>query len=148
VTEKPRLLVIEREAVAANQVRHRLAESFELVIARTVSKARVLLREQSFAGVYVDADQLCAVRLAGMQVQADEILDAAHDFSADLIVMGSRGQTGLARFFAGSVARRVRLGAKCSVLIARGSAHVAHDRGHPEPLVAPTAGAPGSAATR
>ncbi len=52
---------------------------------------------------------------------AEEILTAAHDFAADLIVVGSRGQTGAARFFAGSVARRVLLGAKCSVLIARGS---------------------------
>lgn len=57
---------------------------------------------------------------------ADEILAAAHDFAADLIVVGSRGQTGLARFFAGSIARRVLRGAKCSVLIARGSAQVLH----------------------
>ena len=58
---------------------------------------------------------------------AEEILDAAHAFAADLIVMGSRGQTGVARFFAGSVARRVLLGAKCSVLIARGTAKIVHD---------------------
>jgi len=59
---------------------------------------------------------------------ADEILAAAHDFAADLVVVGSRGQTGLTRFFAGSVARRVLLGAKCSVLVARGSAKVVSDR--------------------
>jgi nucleotide-binding universal stress UspA family protein len=59
---------------------------------------------------------------------ATEILVAAHDFAADLIVMGSRGQTGLARFFAGSVARRVLQRATCSVLIARGSAAIVHDR--------------------
>ncbi len=59
---------------------------------------------------------------------AEEILGAAHAFGADLIVMGSRGQTGLARFFAGSVARRVLLGAKCSVLIARGTAQLTRDR--------------------
>lgn len=59
---------------------------------------------------------------------AEEILGAANDFDADLIVVGSRGQTGLARFFAGSVARRVLLDATCSVLIARGSAAVVHDR--------------------
>ena len=79
MTEKPRLLVIERDSVAANQVRNRLSESFDLVVARTVSKALVLLREQVFTGVYVDADQLSAVRLAGVQVQADEILDAIAD---------------------------------------------------------------------
>ena len=59
---------------------------------------------------------------------AGEILAAAHDFAADLIVMGSRGQTGLARFFAGSVAREVLFGARCSVLIARGSAQLVRDR--------------------
>ncbi len=59
---------------------------------------------------------------------ATEILVAAHDFAADLIVMGSRGQTGLARFFAGSVARRVLQRATCSVLIARGSPVIVHDR--------------------
>jgi len=64
---------------------------------------------------------------------ADQILAAAHDFNADLIVVGSRGHTGLARIFAGSVARQVLLGAKCSVLIARGSAAIVHDR-EPAPL--------------
>jgi nucleotide-binding universal stress UspA family protein len=59
---------------------------------------------------------------------ADEILAAAHEFAADLIVVGSRGQTGLARFFAGSVARRVLRGATCSVLIARGTARLVRDQ--------------------
>ena len=59
---------------------------------------------------------------------ADEILAAAHEFAADLIVVGSRGQTGLARFFAGSIARRVLRGATCSVLIARGTARLVRDQ--------------------
>lgn len=60
---------------------------------------------------------------------AEQILAAAHDFAADLIIVGSRGQTGLARLFAGSVARRVLLEARCSVLVARGSAQlVSNDR--------------------
>ncbi|HEV2249361.1 MAG TPA: universal stress protein [Candidatus Limnocylindria bacterium] len=58
---------------------------------------------------------------------ADEVLAAAHEFAADLIVVGSRGQTGLARFFAGSVARRVLMRASCSVLIARGSARLVRE---------------------
>lgn len=53
---------------------------------------------------------------------ANEILAAAKDFAADLIVVGSRGYTGVTRFFAGSVARQVVLDATCSVLIVRGSA--------------------------
>lgn len=58
---------------------------------------------------------------------ADQILSAAHDFAADLIVVGSRGQTGFARIFAGSVARRVLLETRCSVLVARGSAQLVRD---------------------
>ena len=58
---------------------------------------------------------------------ADEILAAANDFAADLVVVGSRGQTGLARFFAGSVARRVLAGARCSVLVAHGTARLVRD---------------------
>ena len=65
---------------------------------------------------------------------AGEILAAAHDFAADLIVVGSRGQTGLARFFAGSVAREVLFGARCSVLIARGSAPLMRDGEQTTPL--------------
>jgi two-component system, sensor histidine kinase SagS len=79
VAEKPRLLVIERDAPTESMVRQRLATSFELVVARTVAKAIVLLREQTFAGVYIDSDQLAALRLAGVQVQSDEILDAIAD---------------------------------------------------------------------
>lgn len=77
--EKPRLLFIERDAHASHEVRDRLSGSFDLVPARTVSKAIVLLREQEFAGVYVDSESLDAVRVAGVQVQSDEILDAIAD---------------------------------------------------------------------
>ena len=44
-----------------------------------MSRALVLLREQEFAGVYVDTAQLSAVRWAGVLIQADEILDAIAD---------------------------------------------------------------------
>ena len=68
--------------------------------------------------------------------------DATQAFGADLIVTGSRGQTGLARFFAGSVARRVLLGAKRPVRIARASAQLARDRDRTSPSVLTPAGAP------
>jgi nucleotide-binding universal stress UspA family protein len=48
-----------------------------------------------------------------------EILAEAGDWSADLIVIGTRGQTGLARLLHGSVARKILEHAPCSVLIAR-----------------------------
>lgn len=50
---------------------------------------------------------------------AHEIVRAASDWKADLIVMGSRGRTGLARLLLGSVARKVVEHAPCSVLIKR-----------------------------
>ncbi|MBW3625768.1 MAG: universal stress protein [Armatimonadetes bacterium] len=48
-----------------------------------------------------------------------EILDAAGEMEADLIVLGSRGKTALKGWFLGSVSRSVLERADCSVLIAR-----------------------------
>jgi nucleotide-binding universal stress UspA family protein len=50
---------------------------------------------------------------------AHEILQAASEWKADLIIMGSRGRTGLARLLLGSVVRKVVTHAPCSVLIKR-----------------------------
>jgi nucleotide-binding universal stress UspA family protein len=50
---------------------------------------------------------------------AAEIVDEAAEWPADLVVMGSRGLTGLSRFVLGSVARNVLQSSKSSVLIVR-----------------------------
>jgi nucleotide-binding universal stress UspA family protein len=50
---------------------------------------------------------------------AHEIIDAAKSFDSDLIVVGSRGHTGLTRMMLGSVARNVLLHTDASVLIVR-----------------------------
>lgn len=76
VAEKPRLLVIERDAAPGSSAREQLGDLFQVVTARTMSRALYLLREQDFDGVYVDSSQLSAVRWAGVLIQADEILDA------------------------------------------------------------------------
>ena len=48
---------------------------------------------------------------------ADVLLEVALDFAADLIVVGSKGLTGAARFVLGSVASGVSHHAPCDVLI-------------------------------
>ena len=50
---------------------------------------------------------------------AEEILRAADDVGADLIVMGSHGRTGLGRLLMGSVAEEVTRRAECPVLLAK-----------------------------
>lgn len=53
---------------------------------------------------------------------AKEIVSAAEDHHADLVITGSRGLTGLEHFVLGSVARNVLVQAGRSVLIARAAA--------------------------
>lgn len=50
---------------------------------------------------------------------ADVILDRAHRWGTDLIVVGSHGYSGLKRFLLGSVSQNVSSHAKCSVEIVR-----------------------------
>lgn len=74
---KPRLLVIDRDP--GGPARADLADRYEVVVARSMARALVLLREGEFAGVYVDGTQLSALRWAGVMMQADEILGAIAD---------------------------------------------------------------------
>jgi nucleotide-binding universal stress UspA family protein len=59
-----------------------------------------------------------AVRLLGGD-PATNIVDAAREYRADLIVVSTHARKGLARFFVGSVAEHVLRHAPCSVLVAR-----------------------------
>lgn len=64
---------------------------------------------------------------AGLQAEPDrregdaatEIIAAARESKADLIVLGTHGRTGLRRLMLGSVARNVLYHAPCSVLVTR-----------------------------
>lgn len=75
-----------------------------------------------------------ATRRADMEVRigapASELVSAAGDWHADLLVLGSRGRTRLARLLMGSVARDVLLHAACSVLIVPRAALGAARRAH------------------
>jgi nucleotide-binding universal stress UspA family protein len=50
---------------------------------------------------------------------ASAIVHAAESLGAELVVVGTRGRTGLARLALGSVAERVVAGAPCSALVVR-----------------------------
>jgi len=50
---------------------------------------------------------------------AEELLALARDVGADLIIVGSKGLTGVERFVLGSVSERVVREAKCTVEVAR-----------------------------
>ena len=81
-------------------------------LATTVELARTTAERLSRAGLHADT----SIRQGD---PAAEILAAAGDWSADLIVIGTRGQTGLTRLLHGSVARKVLEHAHCSVLVER-----------------------------
>jgi CheY-like chemotaxis protein/PAS domain-containing protein len=76
---RPRLLIIDRDHAHAKATLECLSASFEIVSARTISKALALLRDEEFAAVYVDASQLSSLRWVGMMIQAEEILDSIAD---------------------------------------------------------------------
>lgn len=50
---------------------------------------------------------------------ADQLVHAVHDVPGDLIVIGSRGHTGVSRIVMGSVAHSVLLHSRCSVLVVK-----------------------------
>ena len=52
-------------------------------------------------------------------IPVDEIVDAAIDYGADLIVMGTHGRSGFQHLLAGSVAEQVIRRARCPVLTVR-----------------------------
>jgi nucleotide-binding universal stress UspA family protein len=80
------------------------------------------------AGANEKLDFLVA-EAVGLGIQADRtveagfpeeaIVNAARDFDADLIVMGTHGRKGVSRMFMGSVAARVVATAPCAVLTVR-----------------------------
>lgn len=50
---------------------------------------------------------------------ADQIVEAASEWGADLIVIGSHGRSGVPRLFLGSVAEKVLHSATCPVLVVK-----------------------------
>ena len=103
------------------QVIDAYAEDLEVAKREHEAVARAAGERLEAAGRAVDVE----VRVGDAAV---EILEEAAAWGADLIVMGSRGLTGLKRLVLGSVARNVLQGSPGSVLIAHGRPEAATDR--------------------
>jgi nucleotide-binding universal stress UspA family protein len=97
---------------------------YEQVVESYIESAD-LARAQTRETAASAAERLTAAgRLATIDVRegspATTIVEAAQAHGVDLIVMGTRGHTGLARIALGGTARSVMLHAPCSVLVVRG----------------------------
>jgi nucleotide-binding universal stress UspA family protein len=101
-------------------------------IAPTLLRAALADYRRSLEAARTARDRACeaataALQAAGRRVSpqpregdpAHELLAVARESEADLVVVGSRGQTGLTRLLLGSVARNVLYEAPCSVLVVR-----------------------------
>jgi len=99
-----------------------IAPSEQVVARRTLVASRAATRHEhehlatrsvqllARAGLRSEAE----VRLG---IPAAEIVSAAREWPADVVVIGSRGRTGIERLLLGSVARGVLQSAPCSVLV-------------------------------
>jgi len=80
---------------------------------------RDLSRDLAQAAARVPAGEVALHQHLRLGIPYVEIVDAARDLGADLVVMGTTGKTGLEHFLLGSVAERVVRTAACPVLTVR-----------------------------
>ena len=103
---------IHPEVVAA---RKRVDETFEAMRQRAAERLEALAEVVRNEGVNCTA----TVRLG---IPTEEILTEAEKTEPDLIFIGNKGTSALARFLLGSTAERVVRYARCSVLVVRAKA--------------------------
>lgn len=98
--------LVEKEEQAPDDIKWALTDRVQAE--EKARKGRTIAHEVGAKGVVAQA-------IAGSP--PDVLLEATADFDADLIVVGSKGLTGAARFMLGSVASTVSHHAPCDVLI-------------------------------
>lgn len=90
------------------------------------TEARLRMGAEGFLGKAAET-----ARAAGLEVEikvvesetkhvSDMLIDAAAEWQADLLVVGTHGQRGIERFFVGSVAERLVRKGRRSLLLVRG----------------------------
>jgi nucleotide-binding universal stress UspA family protein len=79
-------------------------------------QAETILKQATAA---IDAADLDVQTHARVGDPASVLIDVAVETSAELIVVGNKGMTGMARFLLGSVPNKVAHHAPCDVLIVR-----------------------------
>jgi nucleotide-binding universal stress UspA family protein len=100
------------------------------------------------AGAYLEQLEGETARATGLQVDwrleqghpAERILSLARDIGADLIVLGSHGESGARAWGLGSTAQQVLSVARASVLVARGAGGHAQDEAAPTRILLPLDG--------
>jgi nucleotide-binding universal stress UspA family protein len=100
------------ESITAGEFAFKLDEirqEVKQMMTQIASKAADVLSEAKHKTSYVVREGL----------PAQEILEEAKEWGADLIVVGTHGRKGISRFLLGSVAQRIAVHAKCSVEIVR-----------------------------
>ena len=91
-------------------------EGVEIVEALQKNEAMQILRKSKEILIDMEIDSKTLFRKGD---PASEIVDIARENDVDLIVIGSRGFSGIKMFLLGSVSKRVTEHAHCSVLVVR-----------------------------
>lgn len=119
---------VEVRVVSVVHFAHSLRSGVTAGVAGAVRRIELeALRDAHAAQLRLANESATDLTRCGLLAQAEvregdaaaEIVASARRANADLIVMGSRGRTGVARAVLGSVARDVLQHARCSVLIVR-----------------------------
>lgn len=90
------------------------------------TEARLRLGAQGFLGRLLEAAQAAGIEAEIKLVESEEkhvsdmLINAAADWQADLLVVGTHGRRGIERFFVGSVAERLVRKGQTSLLLVRG----------------------------
>jgi nucleotide-binding universal stress UspA family protein len=122
------------ELAKVHSARLHIVTAYQPVLTATTEAARRELPEELqwmvSPGERADAllrDAVARLRDSGVEVEphsrtgdpANAIIDVAEEQGADLIVVGNKGMSGVARFLLGSVPSKVAHHAPCDVLIVR-----------------------------